>query len=151
MLPWTNHACNARPKGEQARAPAMERYQLLLVEDNVAFLNIAVRFLSSHPAFSSIATASNAREGLALAEVLKPQLILLDINLPETQGLLVIPQLRALLPQVKIIVLTVWDSDLYRQAALEAGADDYVTKDSIHANLLPAIWRQLLPAAPATG
>jgi two-component system nitrate/nitrite response regulator NarL len=130
-------------------ANVMEHFRLLVVEDNVAFLSIALRFLSSNLAFSDIATANTAREGLAVAEVLKPELVLLDINLPETAGLQVIPQLRALLPQVKIIVLTVWDSDLYRQAALQAGADDYVTKDSIHTSLLPAIWRQLQPAAPA--
>jgi DNA-binding NarL/FixJ family response regulator len=127
----------------------MEQYRLLLVEDNTAFLSIALRFLSSNPAFSSIATANTAREGLALAELLQPQLVLLDLNLPETLGLQVIPQLRALLPQVKIIALTVWDSDVYRKAALQAGADDYVTKDRIHASLLPAIWRQLQPAEPA--
>jgi two-component system nitrate/nitrite response regulator NarL len=129
----------------------MEQFRLLLVENNAAFLGIALRYLSSNPAFSPIATANSAREGLALAEVLKPQLVILDIHLPETLGLHLIPQLRALLPQVKIIVLTVWDSDLYRHAALQAGADDYVTKDNLHANLLPAIWRQLQPAEPAPG
>jgi DNA-binding NarL/FixJ family response regulator len=129
----------------------MQQFRLLLVEDNAAFLSIALRFLSNNPAFSSIATAANAGEGLALAERLQPELVLLDINLPEMLGWQLIPQLRALLPRVKIIVLTMWDSEVYRQAALEAGADDYVAKDSIHASLLPAIWRLLQTAAPATG
>jgi DNA-binding NarL/FixJ family response regulator len=129
----------------------MEALRLLLVDDNAAFLSIATRFLRSNPDFEQIAAANTAAEGLALAERLQPQVVLLDINLADSSGLEAIPRLRALLPQVKIIMLTVWDTDAYRQAARAAGADDYVTKDNIHSSLVPAIWRQLRPLAPIVG
>ena len=68
-----------------------------------------------------------------------PQLVLLDLMMPRPSGLEVIPRLRALLPHVRIIALTLPDTSSYRRAALAAGADAFVAKSSMETDLLPAV------------
>jgi DNA-binding NarL/FixJ family response regulator len=125
----------------------MPAYRLLLVDDNRLFLRIATRFLQTCADFEPIDSAANAVEAMEKAASLRPDVVLLDINMPITSGLDLIPSLRQLLPGVKIIMLTLWDTDTYRQAAEEAGADAYVPKSTIHAELLPAIMRLVNPRA----
>jgi len=61
--------------------------------------------------------------------------------MPGLSGLETIPRLRAMLPEVSIIALTLLDAKVYRQAALAAGADDFVPKANLSTDLLPAIRR----------
>jgi DNA-binding NarL/FixJ family response regulator len=129
----------------------MGALRLLLVDDNSFFLRIAASYLQKYGDFDQIACAGSAAEALELAARLQPQVILLDINLPQTSGLDLIPLLRRSLADAKIIVLTLWDSAQYRQAALEAGADDYVAKSAINTDLLPAIWRLVTPQPASLG
>jgi DNA-binding NarL/FixJ family response regulator len=126
----------------------METTSVLLVDDSSLFVRVATRFLMARGDIELAGTARDADEALRLAEELRPELVLLDLNMPHVSGLEVIPRLRRALPGVKIIVLTLWDTDLYRQAALAAGADDFVSKGQIGNNLLPAI-RRLRASATA--
>ncbi len=71
--------------------------------------------------------ASSGREGLAAAASLRPDLVLLDLGLPDMTGLHVLSELRSW-STVPVIVLTVQDSDNDKIAALDGGADDYITK-----------------------
>ena len=119
----------------------MEPIRVLLVDDNVTFLRIATLFLQQYPEVSIVGTADGGFAALRQARDLKPQLILLDLVMPDLAGLKVIPLLRAGLPQMGIIALTLHETDGYRQAALAAGADAFVTKRTLSAELLPAIRR----------
>lgn len=120
---------------------AMETLTLLLVDDNSFFRRLAERFLANSSEWQLVGSAADAEEALAKAAELRPEVVLLDLNMPSTSGLGLIPRLRRLLPGVKIIVLTLWESDLYRQAALAAGANDFVPKSLINSHLPPAIRR----------
>ncbi len=86
-------------------------------------------------------TASGGDEALALAQDLRPDVILLDLKMPARPGLEVIPRLRAILPTAGIIVMTLHNQAPYRQAALAAGADEFVDKAALSTELLPAIRR----------
>ena len=77
--------------------------------------------------FSS-SEASGGEEALALARTAPYDVVLLDINMPGMDGLETCRQLRRLLPRIAILMLTVRDSEEDKVHALEAGADDYVTK-----------------------
>jgi len=88
-----------------------------------------------------LSTASGGEEALALAQDLQPDMILLDLNMPARPGLQVIRRLRAILPEASIIVMTLYDLAPYRQAALAAGADEFVNKAALNAELLPVIRR----------
>jgi DNA-binding NarL/FixJ family response regulator len=119
----------------------MKPISVLLVDDNPAFLRIATRFLQKHDDTVVIGTADGGEEALALAQDLQPDIVLVDLAMPGVSGLDTIPRLRAILPKVGIIALTVLDTNSYLQAAIEAGANDFVPKASLNTDLLPAIRR----------
>ena len=121
----------------------MPPISLLLVDDNPRFLQVLTRVL--HVRFSDevviVGTAGGGMEALVQAQNLRPQVILLDLVMPGLGGLSAIPRLRSMMPDVGIIVLTVLDAKGYREAALAAGADDFVGKASLYTDLFPAIQR----------
>jgi DNA-binding NarL/FixJ family response regulator len=119
----------------------MSPIPVLLVDDNRAFLRILTRFLGAEDEVVVIGTAGNGQEALERAESLRPQVILLDLAMPGLNGLEAIPRLRRVVPDAGIIALTVLDTNGYRQAALAAGADDFVPKAVLNTDLLPAIRR----------
>jgi DNA-binding NarL/FixJ family response regulator len=114
---------------------------LLIVDDNSFFRRVATRFLTQAADMAVVGTASSVEEALLKAAELQPQVALVDLNMPHSSGLALIPQLREMLPALKIVVLTMWESDMYREAALAAGADDFVPKGQIATHLLPALRR----------
>jgi DNA-binding NarL/FixJ family response regulator len=113
----------------------------MLVDDSEAFLGVAVEFLGQHEELAVVGTARSGREALDQAPHLQPDVILLDLKMPGLTGFEVLPQLRAMLPAAGIIILTLYDFEGYRQVALANGADDFVPKDKLGTNLLPAIKR----------
>ena len=118
-----------------------ETTSVLLIDDNATFLRIATQFLRDHPDINVVGTAGGGEEGLKLAKKLKPQIILLDLAMPDLPGLDVIPLLREVLPEVKLIALTMLDTNGYRTAAKTAGADAFVAKAAMGTNLLSEIRR----------
>ncbi len=119
----------------------MKPISILLVDDNPSFLRIATRFLQEHDDVLVVGTAGGGEEALALAQDLQPDIVLIDLAMPDLSGLATIPLLRIMLPEVGIIALTVLDTNGYRQAALAAGANDFVPKANLDTDLLPAIRR----------
>jgi two-component system nitrate/nitrite response regulator NarL len=115
--------------------------RVLLVDDHEAFLRIAIEFLQRHDELTVVGVAYRGEEALTRAQDLRPQVILVDLNMPGMCGLETIHRLRAMLPEVGIIALTLLDPKVFRQAALEAGADDFVPKANLSTDLLPAIRR----------
>jgi DNA-binding NarL/FixJ family response regulator len=126
----------------------MNPISVLLVDDNPRFLRIATRFLQEHDDVVVVGAAGGGEEALTLAQELQPDIVLIDLAMPGLSGLETIPRLQAMLPKVGIIALTVLDTDSYRQAALAAGADDFVPKPGLNTDLLPAIRRVAQAARP---
>lgn len=114
---------------------------VLLVDDSSLFVHAATRFLQEQSEIVVVGAASRGEEALMQAQRLQPKVVLIDLNMPGLSGLKAIPLLRERLPDAGIIVLTLQDMDAYRQAALSAGADDFVSKATLVADLLPAIRR----------
>ena len=112
---------------------------VLLVDDNAVFRNLAARFLGTLPGIELAGTAEGGADGLLRALELHPDLVLLDLHMRDEHGLRVIPQLRVLLPAVGIIALSWLDPHGFRQATLQAGADEFVDKMTMVNDLLPAI------------
>lgn len=119
----------------------MKPITVLLVDDNPTFLDIASRFLQGHEQVTVVGIANGGREAIDKAQQLQPQVILIDLAMPDLAGLDAIPVLRSLLPQVAIIALTLLDTQSYREAAFAAGADGFIAKGDLNAQLLPAIQR----------
>ena len=116
---------------------------VVLVDDSPTFLRILTRFLQehSHKQVAVVGAAAGGAEVLAQAQDLRPDIVLCDLTMPGLTGLETIPRLRAALPDVGIIALSCHEANGYRQAALEAGADEFIPKASLATDLLPAIRR----------
>ncbi len=122
---------------------------VLLVDGNLTFLRIVTRFLDAYDDVVIVGTVCESEQALIQVRDLEPDIVLLDIAMPNlSKGLDFIPRLRAALPGVGIIALTLLGTGGYRQAALEAGVDDFVPKAAMGANLLSAI-RRVKQACPA--
>lgn len=116
---------------------------VLLVDDNPTFLRILMRFLSeqSEVALRVVGSVAGGRDAMAQVRQLQPEIILLDLQMPDVSGLELLPQFRATLPDSVIIALTLMDPDTFRDATLAAGADGFVSKASLERDLIPAIRR----------
>ena len=119
----------------------MKPITVLLVDDNPTFLRIVERFLQGEDEITVVGTVEGGEEALALIHMLKPDVVLTDLAMPKVSGMEAILRMRAAWPKMGIIALTLLDTTGYRQAALTAGADDFVAKDALNTQLLPTIRR----------
>ena len=112
----------------------------ILLADDHAVLRSGLRLLiESQPDLTVVSEAGDGAEMLRLAGELQPDVILLDINMPEMDGLTALPQLREVAPGSRVLILTMHDDVNYLQQTLQAGASGYVLKAAIDTELLAAI------------
>src|SRR6202453_16149 len=100
---------------------------IILIVDDDASVRRALHTTLQTQGFST-SEASGGGEALELARTVPYDVVLLDVNMPGMDGLETCRQLRRMLPRIAILMLTVRDSEDDKVQALEAGADDYVTK-----------------------
>jgi DNA-binding NarL/FixJ family response regulator len=108
---------------------------------------VRVVLTSADDHYEVVGEASDGRECIALAPPLHPDLLLLDLNMPGMGGLEALPQLRALLPEAKIIALTTAWAEPWERRFLEAGGDAFIEKPR-NAMTLPAKLRAALGQEP---
>ena len=113
--------------------------RVLLVDDYVPLLKALTRLLE--PDCHLVGHATTVAELFELVEICQPDVVVLDISLPDRNGIDACRQLRLVQPAVKIVMLTAMDDERIREAALQAGASDFVTKASVDEYLKPAIRR----------
>lgn len=101
--------------------------KLLLVDDHAQFLR-SLKALLSVKGYEVIGTASDGMEALKQARLLAPELILMDIEMPGCDGLTATRLIKAEMPQIKIVMLTVSASDEYLFEAIKSGASGYLLK-----------------------
>jgi len=83
--------------------------------------------------------ATTVAELFEIVEICQPDVVVLDISLPDRNGIEACRQLRLVQPDVKIVMLTAMDDERIREAALQAGASDFVIKALVDEYLEPAI------------
>jgi DNA-binding NarL/FixJ family response regulator len=113
--------------------------RILIVDDHEIVRRGVRALLESEPGLTICGEAGDGREAVAKAAELHPDLVLLDVGLPELNGLEVTRQLRALLPSVKILVLTVFEADRLVEDLLAAGVNGYVLKSEAGLALIHAV------------
>jgi CheY-like chemotaxis protein len=111
----------------------------MLIDDNAGFLRATTQFLEAQKDMTVIGTAEGGAEALEKVQALQPQVILVDLAMPGMPGLETIPHLRQMVPQAGIIALTVMNTNSFRKAALDAGADHFIPKPAMRVSLLPTI------------
>ena len=112
----------------------------ILLADDHAVLRTGLRLLiDNQPNLHVVGEAGNGTEAVTKARELQPDIILLDLNMPNVDGLAAIPLLRKESPQSRILILTMHDDVSYLQEALRAGASGYILKKAVDSELLMAI------------
>src|SRR5262245_30854571 len=116
---------------------AERRPRVLLVDDYQGLLDAWRRLLS--PTCDVVGSLSRGRDVLDAATKLEPDVVVLDLTMPDVSGLEVCRQLRAERPGTKIVIVSAADGPDLRQAALRFGASAFVSKYSAALELEPAI------------
>lgn len=119
-----------------------ENSKILVIDDNLEILTLLSQFLELE-GYKSI-TCPSAKEGLAQAENKEIKLILLDIDMPEMNGVEVLAKLRKLVPNTSIIMITGMDDVKRAEKCMSLGAYDYITKPFDFDYLRTSILSQLL-------
>ncbi len=116
-----------------------QKIKILLADDH-AVLRAGLRvLLNEEDDFVVVGEAADGEEVLTKIKALLPDVVLLDLTMPKMNGLECIGQLMDIVPQVKILVLTMHDDEGYLKAALRSGAKGYVLKKAADIELLTAI------------
>jgi PAS domain S-box-containing protein len=150
-LPWVPQPVSPAPTATDTAEPISRLVSLaavlgrppvvLAVDDNPTSLMVFTSFLEALGC--QIITAQNGAEALAQAEATRPDLILLDIHMPDIDGLTVVRRLRAVGSAVPVIALTALAMPEDRKLCLAAGANDYLSKPVSLNELARTIARQL--------
>ena len=102
---------------------------LLIVDDHPLFRKGVIQLIQAAPEFRFVGEAASGKEGIELARRLQPDMILLDLNMKDMNGVEVLKTLKDEGLDARIIMLTVSDQAEDLMAALQAGADGYLLKD----------------------
>ncbi len=117
----------------------MEKIRILLADDHTLVRSGLRALLETEPSLSVIGEAEDGRAAVTLACQLKPDIVLMDIAMPLLNGLEATRQLRQQCPDVRVLVLSMYDNEEYIRQALEAGAMGYLLKDATTSELIGAI------------
>jgi DNA-binding NarL/FixJ family response regulator len=116
----------------------------LLIADDHELIRDGLRgVLGSEPAFEVIGEATNGREALALCRALRPDLVLMDVRMPEMDGLEATRAIKREHPEIGVLIVTMHENPDYLFEAIKGGAAGYVLKDASRDELITAIHQAL--------
>lgn len=113
--------------------------RLLIVDDQAAVRDGLAVMLDLDPDITVVGTAANGAEAVAAVAELRPEVVLMDLNMPVMGGAEATGALRESHPELPVVVLTTFDDDDSILAALRAGARGYLTKDADRATIIQAV------------
>ncbi|HAL46852.1 MAG: response regulator transcription factor [SAR202 cluster bacterium] len=113
--------------------------KILIVDDHIMVRDGLASMLGRQQDFAVVGEAENGREAVQKAEELNPDVILMDLRMPEMTGVEAMKAIGERDPEAKFIVLTTYDSDEYIFDAIEAGARGYLLKDTSREELFNAV------------
>lgn len=117
--------------------------RVLIVEDDPAFRARYAAMLAHDASFDVVASVGTAGEGLAMLDLRKPDVLLVDLGLPDMSGIEVIRHASQTLPKCECMVVTVFGDEEHVLASIEAGAAGYLLKDASEESFLSGI-RELM-------
>lgn len=117
----------------------MKTIRLIIVDDHPVVREGLRGMLASQPDFEVAGDAPDGRAGVALAEEVKPDVVLMDLRMPDADGVSAIAELKTRDNPARVLVLTTYDSDADIVRAVEAGATGYLLKDAPREELFKAI------------
>jgi two-component system response regulator NreC len=116
-----------------------KKTRVLVCDDHALFREGVKTILSYQPEFEVVGEADDGRQGVELAIRLHPDVVLMDISMPVLKGFDATRRIKKERPDIKVLILTVYDDEDMVARCLDAGASGYVLKDSPPAQLTYAI------------
>ncbi|MFH0991051.1 MAG: response regulator transcription factor [bacterium] len=113
----------------------MKPVRILIADDHKDFRSVVERFLRNLPSVMVVGEASDGVEVVEKVEELKPDLVLMDIAMPQRSGLEATRIIKHQWPGVQVIITTMYDYPIYRMQAQEVHADQFVLKSALKSNL----------------
>jgi len=117
----------------------MKRIRILLADDHAVVRQGFKMILGEHPDMEIVGEAGNGREAVELAERLKPDLVVMDVAMPELNGIEATRRLAASTPHARVLALSMHKDSVYVREILRAGARGYLLKDSGAGDLVSAV------------
>jgi DNA-binding NarL/FixJ family response regulator len=135
-------------EGEAQTTPLTRAARVLIVDDHDLVRDGYQRMLDREPDLEVVGEATNGREAVDLCKELGPDLVLMDVRMPEMDGIEATRRIKGELPTTSVLVVTTYDNPDYLFEAVEAGAAGYVLKDAPKSQLLSALRRTLNGESP---
>lgn len=130
----------AEPAAVKTSAP---RRRIVVIEDHTLMREGLIQLVNSQPDLEVVAEAADAAKGLEVVLATKPDVAIIDITLPGRNGLELIKDIKAQIPEQIILVISMHDESLYAERSLKAGAKGYIMKDADRGSFIDAIRRVL--------
>lgn len=119
----------------------MKKIRILIIDDSQVFAGSVVAHLKTQGGFVVVGIGKDGYEGISMAEKLRPEIVILDVNMPGLNGFETAVQLRKLVPEIGIIIASAQHAPNSHDMAYEAGADTFIPKENFSDELIPAILR----------
>lgn len=130
---------NGRHIDEAAPTLRAETVRILIADDHEIFRRGLRSLLESHSNWEVCGEAVNGREAIERVRELRPDVVVLDVTMPQVNGLEAAREIRMQMPESKVVILSQHEPALMKQSALAAGAGAYVTKSEVSRELMIAI------------
>jgi len=117
----------------------MKTISIIIIDDHTLIRQTWSFILDNHPRFSVLAESGNAEEGIELCKQLRPDIVMVDINLPGISGLEAVPLIRKFAPVTKIVGVSMHNHPAYAKKMMQSGASGYLTKNSPKQEMLQAL------------
>ena len=117
----------------------MKKIKLFIVDDHYMIIEGIISLMQNENEVETIGYAQNAESCMAFLTRMQPDVIFLDINLPDKNGIDVCKELKTMYPAIKIIALSTFNQNSYINNMLENGADGYLLKNASKEEMLTAI------------
>lgn len=118
-----------------------EKIRILIVDDVAETRENVRKLLQFEAEFDVVGAARSGREAIQLCDELKPDVVLMDINMPDMDGIAATEAIRQRMPAVQIVILSVQNDSNYMRRAMLAGARDFLTKPPMADELISAVKR----------
>ncbi|MDD5289467.1 MAG: response regulator transcription factor [Dehalococcoidales bacterium] len=117
----------------------MKKIKILLVEDHIIVREGTRELLQQEDDMEVTGEAGDGEEAVRLAQKTKPDVVIMDITMPKMNGIEATKQIKGLMPNIAILILTAYDNDQFVSALLEAGAAGYLLKNVKGRELIEAV------------
>ena len=117
----------------------MKRIRILLADDHAVVRQGFRMILSTHADLEIVGEAGNGREAVELAAALRPDVVVMDVTMPELNGIEATRRLTADNPHIRVVALSMHKDSVYVREILRAGARGYLLKDSVADDLVAAV------------